>query len=210
MPAWPPIGIPGRERRKMTSAKSERKERSRERILESAGCLVREKGISGASVANVMEGAGMTVGGFYAHFPSKQSLMAETLRETLRRSRDRLDALAAGKRGADWVKAVAKGYLSRAHRDHPEIGCPLPATLSEITREDAAVREALEEEIETAAGELGSRLKEAGIEDPRGEALAVLAIMIGGLTLARALRGTDLSDAVLQACRKHIERSVPD
>ena len=194
----------------MASAKSERKDRSRERILASAGSLLREKGIRGASVADVMGGAGMTVGGFYAHFPAKQSLIAEAVRETLRQSRERLAAHAGGRRGADWVRAVARSYLSRSHRDNPGSGCPLPATLGEIAREDIAVREALAGEIETAAGELASHLKETGMEGPRGEALAVLATMVGGLTLARALQGSDLSDAVLQACRRHIERSLPD
>lgn len=190
----------------MTNAKAERKERSRERILASAGVLLREKGISGASVAEVMEGAGMTVGGFYAHFPSKRTLVAETLRDVLRRSRSMLAASAGEKRGAEWVKAVARGYLSRQHRDDPRAGCPLPATLGEISREDAEVREALAAELGVTVEEMASRLEEAGVEDPRGEALALFSIMVGGLTLARALREDALSDRILLACRRHIER----
>lgn len=191
----------------MTNAKTARKEMSRERILASAGSLLRERGISGASVADVMEGAGMTVGGFYAHFPSKRSLVAEALREALRRSRGLLAAGLAGKEGAAWVKAMARGYLSRQHRDNPQAGCPLPATLGEVAREDAQVREALAGEIGGMADEIASHLEAAGSRDPRGEALAALSTMVGGLTLARALAGTPLSDAVLLACRHHIERS---
>ncbi len=189
-------------------AKAERKERSRERILASAGTLLREKGISGASVAEVMEGAGMTVGGFYAHFPSKASLVAETLRDALRGSRATLAASAGERRGAEWVKAVARAYLSRQHRDNPRDGCPLPATLSEVAREDAEVREALAEEIGEAATEVAMRLEEAGLDDSRDEALAVLSTMVGGLALARALKGSALSDRVLLACRRHIERRL--
>lgn len=189
------------------NAKTERKGRSRERILESAGSLIRENGISGASITDVMEGAGMTVGGFYAHFPSKQSLIAETIRKTLQHSREHLAAYAGSRRGADWLKAVARSYLSRSHRDNPQTGCPLPATLGEIARADPSVREALADEISVSAEELASRLRETGIEDSKGEALAMLATMAGGLTLARALQGTRLSDEVLRACRKHIERS---
>lgn len=192
----------------MAGAKTEKKERSRERILASAGNLMRERGISGASVAEVMDGAGMTVGGFYAHFPSKRSLVAEALKETFRKSRELLAAAAGARKGSDWVNAVARSYLSRQHRDNPRLGCPLPATLGEVAREDEEVRMALADEIGASVEEMAKRLEEAGVEDPRGEALAVLATMIGGLTLARALKGDALSDRVLQACRRHIERSL--
>ncbi|MDD3718146.1 MAG: TetR/AcrR family transcriptional regulator [Actinomycetota bacterium] len=193
----------------MTKAKTARKEMSRERILASAGSLLREKGISGSSVADVMEGAGMTVGGFYAHFPSKRSLVAEALREALRKSRGLLASSLAGKDGAAWVKAMAGGYLSRSHRDNPQSGCPLPATLCEVAREDAQVREALAGEIGDMVDEIASHLEAAGSHDPRSEALATLSTMVGSLTMARALAGTPLSDAVLRACRRHIERSLP-
>lgn len=192
----------------MVNAKTERKDRSRERILESAGSLMRQKGISGASVADVMGEAGMTVGGFYAHFPSKMSLMAEAFQGTLRKSRALLAAAAGDLKGADWLRTVARSYLSRSHRDHPESGCPLPANLGEIARGDSAVRKVLAGEIGDMAQELASRLEEAGLNDPNEEALAMLATMVGGLTLARALRGSGLSDEVLQACRRHIERSL--
>jgi TetR/AcrR family transcriptional repressor of nem operon len=193
----------------MGNAKAEKKERSREKILASAGSLVREKGISGASVAEVMERAGMTVGGFYAHFPSKQSLVAETMRETLRQSRSRMEEGADDMRGEEWVLAVARSYLSRAHRDHPEEGCPLPTTLGELTREEPVVRKVLADELDRTVLEIASHLEEAGVDDPRGEALATLALMVGGLTLARALKGEALSDAVLKACRNHLEHSLP-
>jgi TetR/AcrR family transcriptional repressor of nem operon len=192
----------------MKNAKTERKDHSREKILESAGALLREKGISGTSVAGVMEGADMTVGGFYAHFPSKRSLMAETMRETLRQSRSRMEEGADDLRGEDWIMAVARSYLSRAHRDHPEAGCPLPATLGELSREDPAVREVLVNEVGQMAGEIAAHLKEAGVEDSRDEALALFAVMVGGLTLARALKDSPLSDTMLKACRKHLERSL--
>jgi len=187
-------------------ARSDRKSRSREKILESAGVLMREKGISGASVANVMGGAGMTVGGFYAHFPSKDELVAETLRAALRESRGRLSAAAGEKRGADWIDAVARSYLSRAHRDVPHAGCPLPATMGELAGACTGVREVLAEELDSTVEEMESRLRDEGAEDPRGEAMAALATMVGGLALARASRGTPLSDEMLKACRAHIAR----
>ncbi|MHB8895883.1 MAG: TetR/AcrR family transcriptional regulator [Candidatus Geothermincolia bacterium] len=192
------------------TAKAEKKDRSREKILESAGSLMREKGITGTSVADVMGGAGMTVGGFYAHFPSKQELVAETLRSSLRKSRCLLDSYAGEKSGAEWVEAVVNSYLSRSHRDNPKTGCPLPATTGELAAADIAVREVLAEEIDIDVSDMAERLKDAGVDKPRGEALAALSIMVGGLTLARALKGTPLSDEVLKACRDHVKRSMPE
>ena len=148
----------------------------------------------------------MTVGGFYAHFTSKQALMAEVLRNTLRKSRELLASAAGDLKGADWLRAVAKSYLSRSHRDHPERGCPLPANLGELAREDPALREVLAGEIGAMRDELASHLEEEGLEDPRGEALAMIATMVGGLALSRALRDGDLSDEVLLACRRHLDR----
>jgi TetR/AcrR family transcriptional repressor of nem operon len=191
--------------------KTAKKDVSRERILESAACLMRERGISGTSVADVMGGAGMTVGGFYAHFPSKQELVAETLRSSLRQSRQALDAYAGDKRGAEWVTAACNSYLSRTHRDNPRAGCPLPATTGELAAADAPVREVLAGEINAIVRDIQSHLAEAGLEAPRAEAIAALSMMVGGLTLARAMEGADLSDEFLKACRAHIKRCLtPD
>ena len=192
----------------MEGSQGGKKSRSRERILASAGSLLREKGISGTSVSEVMEGAGMTVGGFYAHFPSKQELAAAAMSETMSQSRGNLETAAEGKRGEEWLKAAARLYLSPYHRDHPEAGCPLPATLGEAAREEGAVREALAREIEETVAVIASHLEEAGAEDPEGEALAFLSAMVGGLALARALRGSPLSDDALEACRRLVERHV--
>jgi TetR/AcrR family transcriptional repressor of nem operon len=193
----------------MADAKAEKKNRSHGRIIESAGVILREKGISGASIAEMMDGAGMTVGGFYAHFPSKQSLVAEALRESLRKSRAVLVAGAGDRKGLEWIKAVAKVYLSRQHRDRPQSGCPLPATLGELAREGREVREALADEMGHTVKEFTCHLKAAGLDNPEEEASAIMATMVGGLVLARALRGTPLSDGILNACCRHIERSLP-
>jgi TetR/AcrR family transcriptional repressor of nem operon len=174
----------------------------------SAGSLLRDRGISGTSIAEVMEGAGMTVGGFYAHFPNKSTLVAEVLRDALEDSLGLMRKGAGEKRGAEWVKAAARLYLSRHHRDHPEEGCPLPAVLGELPRGGRAPREALAEGLADIAGEMASHLEEAGAQDPGEEALALLAVMAGGLSLARALKDTSLSDRVLRACRAHVERCV--
>src|SRR5947199_3756287 len=99
------------------NAKVERKERSHETILDSAARLLREKGISGARVADVMKGAGLTVGGFYAHFGSKEELIDAVLRRTSAAMRARLFAGLDEKPAADRAEVVLKRYLSPCNRD---------------------------------------------------------------------------------------------
>src|SRR6266478_2353162 len=114
------------------NAKVERKERSHESILQSASRLVREKGISGAAVADVMKGAALTVGGFYAHFSSKDELVDETLRRTGAVLRERLFARLEQKLDTDRAEVLLDRYLSTEHRDGTRLGCPLPAVVGEI------------------------------------------------------------------------------
>lgn len=193
------------------SAKVEQKELSHETILESAARLLRERGIAGARVADVMKGAGMTVGGFYAHFVSKTELIDEALRRTGTELRARLWKGLDEKPAADRAVVLLKRYLSAAHRDLLTDGCPLPAVVGEIgttaPEHKAVLAELLGDLAEGLAEELGAegqgpqaqqRLPHA---ERRQRALALIAIMFGGLSLSRALRGTGLSDEILRACR---------
>jgi TetR/AcrR family transcriptional regulator, transcriptional repressor for nem operon len=180
------------------NAKTEQKERTRQDILASAIRLLRERGIAGASVAEVMKGAGLTVGGFYAHFASKEELVDTSLRQSMRQLWDELFAAMGPARGAEAVAFVMRRYLSRSHRDHPAEGCPLPAVVGDATHAGQAVRDALADELRRNAELLGERLPG---EQRRQQALALVALMYGGLGLARALAGTPLSDEILKACR---------
>lgn len=182
------------------NAKLERKERSHETILASAGRLLRARGISGARIAEVMQGAGLTVGGFYAHFGSKEDLVRETLRRLGAEHRARLFGGLEEKPEADRAEVVLKRYLSAAHRDAPDQGCPFPAVVGEIATTAPEHREALAREVDAFADELAPLLPGKGASG-RGLALGLVALMVGGLGLARALRGTELSDDVLRACR---------
>jgi len=183
------------------NAKVEQKERSHETILGSAAQLLRERGISGARVADVMKGAGLTVGGFYAHFGSKEDLVDEALRRTGAGLRERLFSGLDEKPEADRVEVVLKRYLSAAHRDAQSLGCPLPAVVGEIGTTAGEHRPVLEEQVEALASQLEDYLPKQGAATPRALALGLVALMYGGLSLARALRGTALSDEVIRACR---------
>lgn len=184
------------------NAKIRQKERSHQTILESAALLLREKGISGARVADVMKGAALTVGGFYAHFASKDELVDEALRRTGAELRDRLFARLDEKPAADRAEVILRRYLSAAHRDaSASLGCPLPAVVGEVGTSAPQHRAALAEQVEALAAGLEEHLPAGRIVPRRVMAIALVALMYGGLSLARALRGTELSDDVLRACR---------
>ncbi len=183
------------------NAKIEQKERSHESILQSAARLVREKGISGASVADVMKGAALTVGGFYAHFSSKDELVDETLRRTGARLRDGLFAGVDEKPEADRAEVILKRYLSADHRDAATLGCPLPAVVGEVGTTAPQHRALVAEQVQSLVDGLAEHLPAGGIVPRRLLAIGLVALMYGGLSLARAVKGTELSDEVLRACR---------
>jgi len=183
------------------NAKAEKKERSHESILESAARLVREKGISGAGVAEVMKGAALTVGGFYAHFASKDALVDATLRRTGAALRERLFARLDAKPEEERPEVILKRYLSAEHRDGGTPDCPLPAVVGEVGTTAPQHRTVLSEQVQALVDGLAQRLPAGGIVPRRALAIGLLALMYGGLSLSRAVKGTDLSDEVLRACR---------
>lgn len=177
------------------NARVEQKERSREAIMASAAALLRSRGISASSVHDVMKRAGLTVGGFYGHFDSKESLFTAAIRE---RASAAWDVMLGG---AKTVDDVLKRYVSRTHRDHPEEGCLLPSAVPDASREDGETyREALAGEVAYFAKSL------VALGAPKDEALGQVALMFGALALSRALKGTPLSDEVLVAARRFARR----
>jgi TetR/AcrR family transcriptional regulator, transcriptional repressor for nem operon len=177
--------------------KTEQKQRSHEAILASAVALLRERGIKASSVMDVMKGAGLTVGGFYGHFDSKEQLFVATIHSAASTLWNRLLGQAKGESPRARALSVLGRYLSRAHRDNVEAGCLLPSAAPEVAREGEPYRGALEEElsgfIRSFAALLGSEARE------RERALGLIALMYGALSLSRAVGGTPLSDEFLKA-----------
>lgn len=179
-------------------SKAARWERTHAQIRQAAARLLRTRGLRLPSVADVMKGAQLTVGGFYGHWESKEALFAEALRATLRDNWDLLIESARGETARERLTSIVRRYLSRPHRDSPEIGCPLPTTLGDVSVLGEPYRGAVAEELEGFVAGLGR------VADPLGGkqlALGLLALMVGGLSLARATEGTPLSDAILSASR---------
>jgi len=177
---------------------NDKKAQTRERILSAASTALFQRGPLEPSVGEVMGAAGLTVGGFYAHFESKDALMLEAFRQLLCQRRGALQQL-DNTLPADERRALAAAfYLSRKHRDADDGGCPLPSTLGDLGRLPEGFREVLAEHLELMAAEL------AGSPEDANKALADLALMVGGLALARALGPGELSDRILRAAKSAV------
>jgi len=188
--------------------KTKQKQKSRGAIAASATALLRERGIKASSVMDVMKGAGLTVGGFYNHYDSKEELFVEALRNAASANWDQLLKSAKGDSPRSRTLSVIRQYLSRKHRDNKETGCPLPSTAPEVAREGEPYRSALEEELSGFASSLANMI-DAGAES-REKALGLIALMYGALSLSRAVADTRLSEEFLQAGRKLAERALAD
>ena len=180
--------------------KTQQKLKSHEEILASAAGLLRERGIRASSVLDVMKGAGLTVGGFYGHFDSKEQLFAATIKSGASMMWNRLLQSAKGDSPRARVLSVIGRYLSRSHRDNAEAGCLLPSVAPEVAREGEPYRSALETELSGFVRSFAALLGTGA--ERREEALGLIALMYGALSLSRAVSGTRLSDEFLQAAKK--------
>lgn len=175
---------------------ADHKAKTRERIVEAAGRLFRRRGYHASGVDAVMNEAGLTPGGFYAHFGSKEALLAEALGQAARAASVGVDASLDGLSGRAWAEGFVAYYLSEPHREAVEDGCPLASLASEVARAGEPVRRTFESLILR----LVDRLADSGLEE--GRALAVVALCVGGLGLARSVQDDELAARVLQASRE--------
>ena len=183
----------------------EHKERTRERIVQAAAAALRARGADGVSIAEIMAEAGLTHGGFYAHFGSKDDLLRAALDAANGQTLDMLSAATQSTSPDRRIDAVVDAYLSPKHAAHPERGCPLAALGPELSREPGKVRHALSLGIERRLEWLESFLPGKGHDEE--EATALLACMVGGLILARAV-APERSAAVLDATRAFVRRGL--
>ncbi|WP_173177151.1 TetR/AcrR family transcriptional regulator [Pseudomonas tohonis] len=174
---------------------SDKRTQTRKRILSEAGRALFARGPLEPSVSEVMAAAGLTVGGFYTHFDSKEALMAEAFGELLRERRQQMRQIDSALAPRDRRALAAAFYLSRRHRDSTDRGCPLPGSLGEVARNAEPYQLMLAEHLELLAADL------AGTPEDGDKALADIALMVGGLALARALGAGELSDRILRAAR---------
>ncbi|MBB6429166.1 TetR/AcrR family transcriptional regulator [Algisphaera agarilytica] len=176
---------------------AEHKLETRERILRAAARQFREKGFAAASLSAIMKEAGLTHGGFYAHFENKDALVAEVIRSGFDHVSEKFESQFAQLDGEDWLHAWVRGYLGDAHLSHADQGCPLPTMSSEIARiGEQAVAAFTTLFYERLAHT--SSMVQAPPEEARRRVLAAFSQMVGGLMLARAVE-PELAREILES-----------
>lgn len=163
--------------------------------------MFRERGYDGVGVDAIMNEVGLTAGGFYAHFSSKEALFAEAVTQALGAGKTVRAVKRAGTDPADSLRALINGYLSRKHRDMVGEGCPLPVLTPDVARSDASTRESYEQQFLYYLSEVEALLPQ-GSTSSHDRALALMAQCVGGLMLARAVKDEELSNRILKACRQ--------
>ena len=173
---------------------------NRDKILKATARLIRERGISGASVDALTEAAGMTHGSLYSQFGSKERLVEEALEHVIAAKGQEMG-------GISTLRRYVSDYLSAEHRDKPGCGCPLAALVCEMPRQSQSVRERFTSGLRGMIKQLSGRM-EPGLKQRQRdeEALAMVASLVGALVLARAVDDPKLSDDILRATRANLER----
>ena len=175
----------------------------RERIIDAAGALFRAKGFDGIGVADIMKAADLTHGGFYGHFASKDDLVAQSSKRTMAQAAQNWSKLTAAD-SAEPFTALLRHYLSPRHRDDPGKGCAFAALGNDAARSGKVVRKAFAEGIEPLLDILAEAVPGKSKAVRRRKALAAMAALVGALTLARAVEGTELSDEMLNAVLREL------
>lgn len=181
-----------------------RKEETHERIVEAAARAIRRSGYDGTSVSDIMKDAGLTHGGFYAHFPSREAMLAEAA------DRAGAEAVAASARIAaaaspqEALRVLLEAYLSKAHVQNAETGCPVVALGSEMPRQAPEVRRASTRRIKEMIDLVARQSPDWGQPGAHERALATVATMVGAVLLARAVDDPKLSDALRRAALQHL------
>jgi len=187
----------------MDTATPGRKQLTHDRILETAAAALRSGGFAGIGVADIMKRAGLTHGGFYAHFPSREALLAEALERAGQDSGRRLrkDLEAGERKGLSPLRALVEGYLSERHLKSPESGCPVAALASEMPRQAEAVQQAAAMRVSNLVRVVGETLPPG---QPDGTAGVVAGQLVGALQLARALGDNAAGRRHLAAARRFL------
>jgi TetR/AcrR family transcriptional repressor of nem operon len=182
--------------------------RTRERIVETASKQFRQHGISDAGLSRLMAAAGLTHGGFYRHFASKDQLVTEACHKALLSLTDGLGAFIAGKPPNHALPLLLEKYLSRNHRDQPATGCVLAALGSELARSDAATRDAATNGFLRLAGLIARQLKTFPPDEAQDRSLAIAAAMVGAITLSRIVTDAPTSNALLRGTKNYILKAA--
>jgi TetR/AcrR family transcriptional repressor of nem operon len=177
------------------------KARTHKRLVDAASRDFRTTGVEGTSIPRLMEEIGLTHGTFYAHFDSKDALVAESYATGMRESVDRQMKRAADAPSGQGLNAIIDRYLSAIHRDDPGDGCFLPSMAGEVRRQPEIVRHAFTDGLRNYFERLAEVLADGDADSRADHALVLASGMAGAVLLARAVTDVELSDRILDACR---------
>lgn len=178
------------------------KERTHARILDEAAAAMRLDGPDGISVAALMKRAGLTHGGFYAHFPSRDALVTEAIERMFQDSRRILDDRLTQREAAEGVAGLIDWYLSEAIRSAPDQGCPLPALSGGAARMPEAARGRFNQGVAYFQRALATAFDALGLPEPEMTARSVLAELVGAMALARAASDEAAGNEILRSSRQ--------
>jgi AcrR family transcriptional regulator len=171
------------------------KQATRQRIIETAGHRFKQDGIDGSGIATLMADAGLTNGAFYAHFSSKDDLVANVVADQLDTQAESFRALPPGRAG---LEGFLREYLSPQHRDNPADGCPSAALLDEIARCPAGTKHAYTDGAQAILEEIAARLAPEDPQSARAKALGLYTIAVGTLQVSRVVSDPKVADEVLE------------
>ena len=186
-----------------------KKEETHERIVRTAAQAIRKNGYDGVSVADIMKEAGLTHGGFYAHFPSREALVVEALEHAVGETGAQLAQLMDAAPAGEAIAALAERYLGDAHARTPETGCAIAALGSDTPRQPAEVRAVLTRHVERMI-DLIQRSLPADVRgrEREAQAMAIMSALVGALLIARAVDDRALGAAFRAAARAFVSDSV--
>jgi len=182
----------------------EHKQETHAKIVKKAAVLLREKGAHGIGVADLMKEAGLTHGGFYAHFDSREALVIEAFAYAMDRSTERWRKIAEQTPPDKRLATIIQTYLTPVHRDDPGHGCAVPALGAEIARESPKTRKAFAAKLEAMIDMVADQIPDVPRKAARKQAMATVATMMGTLVLARVAGNGELSDEILDAGREAV------
>jgi TetR/AcrR family transcriptional regulator, transcriptional repressor for nem operon len=174
------------------------------RIVKKASMRLREKGAHGIGVADLMKDAGLTHGGFYAHFDSREALVIEAFSHAMDRSTEHWRKLGGQTPPEKRLATIVESYLTPVHRDDPGRGCAIPTLAAEIARENPKTRKAFAAKLKQMIDTLAAQIPDVPRKTARKQAMAIMATMMGTMVLARVAGSGEFSEEILAAGREAV------
>jgi len=186
---------------------TDHKARTRQRIVKNAARQLRARGLTGPGVADLMKASGLTVGGFYKHFDSREHLLSEAIEEGMADFGERLFAATAHVPENERWKEMVKFYLSMEHCEHSDKGCPMPALAPEIARASPAIKRRIVAMLKARRDQVAKFMPGRNASEKRRNAIVILTSMAGAVTMARTMSAPEEKQAILDSVRDHLLRS---